>query len=187
MITLYIVLVIVGFSLYFRRKKSMDRKILINEMTAIYEKMEISLLKNEAKINGDIASFLMSHKNLVVNPEYADIRIIMHYNNDKNKRQKPSKINEENIPEYLLELSNEFKSRFVGLVRLSMLNWRFIRVCLLCGTFLFLDYFLHFGGKFYRKASTTLESVITPNPYVASVITGRNQENLTEVLLPVSH
>lgn len=180
---IYFALIITVFIFYFRSKKAVDKRILLNEMTVIYEKMEITVLNNNIQLNNNIVSFLESHKNMVVNPEFADIKIIMAFAKDKKKNAKnKSKIQLNDIPEPLMELSQNFKEAFVGVVKLSMLRWSFIRICLICGTFLLFDYFFHFGTRFYRRANVHLSKVMTPNPYVSSILTGQNQDEITNLV-----
>lgn len=160
----------------------MDKRILLNEMSTTYEKMEITILKNDIPLNNNIVAFLRAHKNIIINPEFADIKIIMAIAKNKSKQRKNT-LNISDIPNSLIELSEDFKNAFIGVVKLSMLRWSFIRICLICGTFLLFDYFFHSGTRFYSKANIQLSKVMTPNPYVSSILTGQNQDEITNVVL----
>lgn len=173
------------FTTYYRTKKRNDKKILLNNLSIIYERMEIYLLNNNISYNDDIVKFLKSHKNIVVNPDFADIKIIMNLRETMAEtKQSINSIDEKNIPMELHSLSNQFKTNFVGLVKLSMLHWSFIRTCLFCGTILFVSYVFKVSDRVFQTTNKRLGSFIKTNPDVVSVLTHRNQENLTQSLLP---
>jgi hypothetical protein len=181
-------LVIISLLLiYYRTKKRIDKKVLLNNLSIIYERMEIAILDNNIKVNDDIIKFLKSHKNILVNPEFADIQIIMalERNIKRNKNIKNEiSINDKNIPAELHKLSDDFKTNFIGLVKLSMLRWSFIKTCLLCGTILFIAYIFKLSSKVFEVTNKHLGRIIKPNPYVVSVLTDRNHDKITHSLLP---
>ncbi len=68
---LILIVFIINQIIKYRRFKS------INNLSIIYDRMEMYFVKNNIKLNKDYIEFLKIFKNFVVNPDFLDIQVLM--------------------------------------------------------------------------------------------------------------
>jgi hypothetical protein len=107
--------------IYVERKKYVLKHIFINNMVVLYENMEIYIAKNNTPVDGNLIDFLKVHKNIVVNPEFADIDVFMGLKRKmKNNKKTMQNIKLDKIPQELIDISKEINGNFVKLLRLTV-------------------------------------------------------------------
>lgn len=140
------ILIFAAFYLYVERKKYVLKHVFANNLATLYESMEIHIVKNNLPVDGNLINFLKVHKNIAVNPEFADIDVFRGLKRKiKDSKRAQEKIKLDKIPKELIDISMEFNANFVKLLRLSMLKWSFLRMCLFCSLIILFEYFFHLG------------------------------------------
>lgn len=107
------------------------RKSLSFDLRIIYDRLEMSIIKNAVNPDNLLIKYLKGFKNLAVNPSLADIQVILGTiaKVDKSKLEQMRKEMDDfetTLPKETLELANQFNSIVNSMVKLSMYKVDFI-------------------------------------------------------------
>jgi len=125
-LVIFLILLSIVSSFFSQKKKSYLLKLGI-----IYDRMELSLVKNKIAIDSDIKKYLIGHKNYIVNNELIDIQVllaigrlipkeVMQQMKEQNRKIKLS------LPQETIKLEEEFELLFYKLIFLSTLRPTFL-------------------------------------------------------------
>lgn len=107
------------------------RQICFNQMTSIYDRMELFAFENNLQNDKNIIAYLMPFKNYVVNTEFADIEILagritkIPKSVFETKKKKYLEL-KKSIPEELKVFSSEFDIELDKAIKLSILRASFL-------------------------------------------------------------
>lgn len=107
------------------------RIIELNKLNALYDEMEFYCVKNQVVISNNVINYLRGYKNIVINPQYADIQMILGFliTSDKKKLERfQNEYNEllKTIPNGLKAKGEAFEIVYHRLVRLSYFKIDFV-------------------------------------------------------------
>lgn len=172
--------------IYIGRKKYVLKHIFINNMVVLYENMEIYIAKNNTPVDGNLIDFLKAHKNIAVNPEFADIDVFMGLKRKMkvNKKTGQNNIKLDKIPKELLDMSKEINVNFVKLLRLSMLKWSFLRLCMFCSLIILFEYFFHIGRYIDAFFEKVLGRRFSDKNELRTIILNSNSEG-NNLIIPI--
>jgi hypothetical protein len=110
-----------------------NRFVKINNMNKIYDEMEFYFIKNKITISNNHVELLKRFKNLVVNPDFLDIKFLISIQNamGKNNNDFKSEIDffdntMKTMGNEFIKLFNEFDSNANDIIRLSAFKPDFI-------------------------------------------------------------
>jgi hypothetical protein len=162
MITLTICAAIIAGIIYLVREHIINKKtIYFNELISIYDSMEIYMLKNKLLPTNELLSFLKSFKYLVVNREFADIKIMLKLElmtSQKRKEENAMRfvtIKKSIHPELLL-ISQDFYRVYDKLIILSMFNFKFV---FFVARVLFVSKYFAMKKSTTKKTETIISSI----------------------------
>ncbi len=124
MVIMFAILSLLVFAVFFNIHLNILRTQNHEKMSVIYDRMEFVIAKENIKVDNDIIRYLMGHKRVVVNSEYADIQVLSAICLSMKKNELNKCISDYNrmikkCPGNLLELGKEFDSYLIKSIKLS--------------------------------------------------------------------
>ena len=117
--------------LSFRRIISTRRTVHCNNLDRIYDRMEYYIATEKIELSPAAIRFFKSYKNLVVNPEFADIQVlvmltVLSPNKNLSTRRVEFESIKKSLPAPIISLAEKFDSEVRSLINLSMFRPNFV-------------------------------------------------------------
>lgn len=128
---LFVVLILIILLFQMRSYIKNSREIILNEMRVLYDYIELSVVRNRVVLNNEVVTYLKTHKTFIINPEYADIRVLLAIINrlseaELERMKSESQHVESGLPKDLIELGNKFNKKLLHLTFYSFFKANFI-------------------------------------------------------------
>jgi hypothetical protein len=172
-LTILISLAVLIVWLTFRKYVNAKRVVYYNQLDGIYDRMELFIAKSGMKLDDLHIKYLKAYKNLIVNPELADIRIMLMLevltpNKSFDKQKAEFKAVRESLPEELNSLTEKFDSTVRSLINLSMLKPAFAYSIIRLIIITIFKHGISSIPKFYNRFTELLKNELIIAPRVAN-------------------